>query len=184
MLKQRKVDAQKERLELGDLVTITMGDQQTLRSYVEFDEPVNGVRSFYLLGNFKVMLVDNDSNDNELDVYLPVGSITNATGARVLLEGKTAFWSAHLPAVTEAMGIIYYRVLEVSSALEPYIVLYRGPEILIFIKTHGIPKNYIKTQTLPRRTEPDNISITRHAVTVEPLKTSAPVKTRELVDLK
>ncbi|MFM7087956.1 MAG: hypothetical protein ACKOW9_00255 [Candidatus Paceibacterota bacterium] len=170
--------------QLGDIFSVSPDNYQTLRAFVEFSEPVNGITKFYLLGNFKLILAENHHSKDQYDVYLPVGTLHNAVGSRVLLEGKTSFWSAHLPAVQEAMGEIYYRLLDVSGTLDPFIVIYRGPEVIIFIKTHGVPKNLVYTQTMPRRVHPDLISVTRHAVTVEPINTPAPIPSKEKVGVK
>jgi hypothetical protein len=107
-------------------------------------------------------------------VYLPVGSLSAAKGARLLIEGVASYWAPHLPSLTGAMGELPFRLIEVPGHTEPWIIVYRGPEVLVYLRSYELDDHGLQVLTMPRRVGDDLIEIRRHAATVQPLPNQIP----------
>lgn len=146
----------------------------TVRAVAEFPSPAAEITGFALLGECELLLAVPSSSAHAHHVYLPVGSLSAAKGARLLIEGVAAYWAPHLPSLTGAMGELPFRLIEVPGHTEPWVIVYRGPEVLVFMRSYELDDHGLRVLTMPRRTSEDVIEIRRHAATVQPLPTQIP----------
>lgn len=91
--------------------------------------------TFVVLGEFDALLSATPVPNGPVLVYVPVTYLPEAASrARVEIEGVASYWAPHLPAVSGAMGEILYRVITVPGAIDPLVLTYRGPELVVFIR--------------------------------------------------
>lgn len=161
-------------LELGDIVTMPPARSLTVRAVAAFAAPTASLDGFALLGECELLVASPVGVSHEHQVFLPVGTLAAAKGARLLLEGVASYWAPHLPSLTGAMGELPFRLIEVPGYTEPWILVYRGPEVLVFMRSYEIDEHGLQVLTMPRRSGADLVEIRRHAATVQPLPNQVP----------
>ncbi len=165
-------------LALGDVVTMPDGRPLTVRSVVSLSVPVGSMAGFVLLGEMEMLLATPPSPSDPLGVYLPVERFpVPEEMARVAATGAARYWAPHLPAVAGAMGEIQFRVLEVRGSVDPIVVVYRGPDVVVFVKTGHMDARFLRVLRLQRPVGPE-AEVERHAATVAPAPHLVPVAER------
>ena len=169
-----KVDSPLAGLELGDVVTLPDGRSLSIRALAAFSEPQMTVGGFVILGECESMLTTPSRQGLPHLEYLPVGTLSAAKGARVMLEGVASYWAPHLPSYVDAMGELPFRLLEVPGHSDPWILVYRGPEVLVFMRSRESDLGQLGVLHMPRRVGADEVQIRRHAATIMPSYVPAP----------
>jgi hypothetical protein len=163
-------------LALGDIVSLPEGRDLTVRSRVTLTNPVGSMAGFVLLGEMELVLAIPSVYSAPVGVYLPVERFpVPSTHTRCASEGAARYWAPHLPAIGQAMGEIYYRVFEVRGSVDPVVVIYRGPEAVVFVRTGYTWDADLRITSLARDPRNEDIAVDRHAaeVTVTPARAPA-----------
>jgi hypothetical protein len=162
-------------LELGDIVTIPPTPSLTVRALAHFKREALSLSGFVILGECEMLIATPAREKHEHYIYLPIGTLSSAKGAALLTEGVASYWAPHLPSLTGAMGELPFRVIEVPGHTEPWVIVYRGPEVIVFMRTNELIEQSLSVLTMPRRSTADTIEIRRHAAIIQPLPASTPV---------
>ena len=163
---------------LGDVVTLPNGRSLTVRSMVTLATPVGSMSGFLLLGELEMLLSIPPSQNDPLGVYLPVERFpVDESQTRVAAEGAARYWAPHLPAIAGAMGEIRFRVLEVRGSVDPVVVVYRGPDVVVFVRTGHLD---VRSLGMLRMQRPSGVEqdVERHAATVAPAPHLVPATER------
>lgn len=165
-------------LALGDIITLPDGRDLTVRSLVSLTQPVGSMAGFVLLGELELLLSIPSLLGAPDGVYLPIERFPVPTSnTRCASEGAARYWAPHLPALGQAMGEIYYRVIEVRGSIDPVVVIYRGPEAVVFVRTGYTFDGELRITALRRDPSNENVDVDRHAadVVVAPAPAAADV---------
>lgn len=151
---------------LGDIVVLPDGRAMTARSKANLTHPVGSMASFVIAGEMEVLLsVPARAGDNIL-VYVPIDYVPeSAENARVAAVGAANYWAPHLPALRGAMGEITYRVLEVRGSVDPIVIVYRGNEVIVFIRATFALPGELQVMAM-RRSDANDVDVIRHAAVV------------------
>jgi hypothetical protein len=153
---------------LGDIVSLPDGRAYTARSRVSLPMPVGTMAGFIILGELDVLLSLPPTVRSPVNVYVPVPRLPEyAKGKRALTvyQGATRYWSPHLPAVGGAMGELLYRVLEVRAQLDPIVLVYRGEELIVFVKASYAWPQDLRVESMDRGVD-NEIAVARFAAVV------------------
>lgn len=165
-----------DHLALGDIVVLPDTRGLTVRARVDLPSPVGSMRSFLIAGELEVLLSLPPSDTAPVLVYAPIDYLPEAAAnARVVFEGVTNYWAPHLPAISGAMGELLYRVVEVRGAVDPIVIVYRGPEVIVFIRASYAADEDFKV-LFTRRDVDTEADVDRHTGVVTPLHITAPSK--------
>lgn len=152
-------------LALGDVLVLPDGRAMTVRSQVTLPFPAGSMAGFVIVGEMEALLSIPSTAAPAL-VYVPIDYLpTNAESARVVCEGATNYWAPHLPALQGAMGEVLYRVALLRGSVDPIVIVYRGPEVIVFIRASIAPMSEIEVLRM-QRGDTTNIAVTRHAAIV------------------
>jgi len=153
-------------LALGDVVRLPDGRAMTLRSQVTLPLPAGSMAAFLILGEMDALLSLPSVSNQPVLVYVPIDYLPEtAANSRTVYEGATNYWAPHLPALQGAMGEILYRVLLVRGSVDPIVIVYRGPEVIVFIR--AALTNYQELGILKmRREDTSHVEVSRHASVV------------------
>lgn len=161
---------------LGDVVGLPDGRALTVRSIALLQQAQASMAGFVILGECEQLVSAPSRAGIPHNIYLPVGSLSKVRGAQVVAEGACAYWAPHLPAHASAMGELLFRVIDVAGSVEPWVIVYRGPEVLVFMPTSPIDGGAFHVTRMPRAHGLDNFEVVRHAATVQPLPHAAPAQ--------
>jgi hypothetical protein len=165
-------------LALGDVITLPEGRSLTVRSVVQLVVPVGSMSGFVLLGELELLLSIPTSELDQLGVYLPVERFpVPAEHTRVAAEGAARYWAPHLPSIAGAMGEITYRVLDVRGSLDPVVVVYRGPDVVVFMRTGGLDTGALRLLRMQRAVGSEQ-DVDRFAAVVQTAPHLVPVTER------
>jgi hypothetical protein len=166
-------------LALGDIVTLADGRSLTVRAHVALTLPVGVMAGFILLGEMELLLSVPAIAGAPFAVYLPVERFPSSPQhARSAAEGATRYWSPHLPALGQAMGEVFYRVVEVRGTTDPVVIVYRGPEAIVFVRSGFTWGGELDIVAMPRDPANEDVDVVRHAadVSVIPAYVPAPAE--------
>jgi hypothetical protein len=165
-------------LALGDVLTLPDGRAHTVRSIVQLVVPVGSMSGFVLLGELEMLLSMPASIRDPLGVYLPVERFpVPEAHTRIAAEGAARYWAPHLPAIAGAMGEILYRVIEVRGSLDPIVVVYRGPDVVVFVRTGEMDVTTLRLLRMQRSMEPEQ-DVERFGAALQPAPHLVPVTER------
>lgn len=161
---------------LGDLVTLPDGKRMSVRSRVSLPVPEGTMAGFVILGELELLLSLPPNVRDDFGVYVPISHIPDyAADAKSVFEGVTAYWSPHLPALSAAMGELAWRVLKVRNRLDPIVLVYRGSEMVVFVKASSASPADLSVLFMPR-TADDGAQVVRQSALVgSPVPTPAAV---------
>jgi len=121
---------------LGDIVTLPDGRKLTARARVSLPSPCGSMTGFIIAGELDVLLSLPPSVYQPIGVYVHTPKLpVPESRCRTVWKGAARYWAPHAPAVGGAMGELLYRVLEVRGQVDPIVLIYRGAEMIIFIKS-------------------------------------------------
>jgi len=153
-------------LALGDVVVLPDGRAMTVRSQVTLPTPAGSMASFLIAGEMDVLLSLPAQSNQPVLVYVPIDYLPEAAAnARVVYEGATNYWAPHLPALQGAMGELLYRVVLVRGSVDPIVIVYRGPEIIVFIRA-SLASSLDFSVLKMRREDTSHVEVARHAAIV------------------
>lgn len=160
---------------LGDIVVLPDGRALTVRSRVTLPAPVGSMAGFVICGEMEILLSTPSSTGGPVNVYVPINYLPeSAARARTVCEGAANYWAPHLPAMSGAMGEILYRVVEVRGSIDPIVIVYRGQEVIVFIRATYARSSDLNVLSMSRDAGND-VDVTRHAGVVTPAAVPAQV---------
>lgn len=160
---------------LGDVLKLPDGRSLTVRAVAAFPSPVLTMGGFVILGECEVLVSAPSRRTVPHVVYLPLAELPAAARtAKVTVEGVLSYWAPHLPSMQGAMGELPFRVLEVSGSPDPWVVVYRGPELVVFVPGPQLNGSQLHVLRMPRRHGDDGFEVVRHVAIVEPVATPTP----------
>lgn len=155
-----------ELVELGDVIVLPDGRAMTARAKVSLPGPVGSMSGFIIGGELETLISIPSNIESPVLLYVPINYLPeSAAKARTVYEGAMRYWAPHLPALTGAMGELLYRVVAIRGSVDPIVIVYRGPEIIVFIRASHI--NVADLRILYMSREADNdVEMDRHAAVV------------------
>jgi hypothetical protein len=151
---------------LGDIVTLPDGRSLTARARVSLPNPCGTMSGFIVAGELDVLLSLPPSVHAPINVYVPTPQLpVPESRCRTVWKGATRYWAPHAPAVGGAMGELLYRVLEVRGQVDPIVLIYRGSEMIVFIKASFAYPQDLKVLTMDRGVD-NETPVTRYAAVV------------------
>jgi len=150
-------------IELGDVIVLPDGRAMTARAKVSLPSPVGSMSGFIIGGELKALLSLPTVNESPVLVYVPIDYLPEAAAkARTVYEGAMRYWAPHLPALSGAMGELLYRVVAIRGSVDPIVIVYRGPEIIVFIRATYAHAKDLRVMYM-RRDAQNEMAIDRHA---------------------
>jgi hypothetical protein len=167
------------RAELGDIITLPEGRQLTVRAIERALSVAVGSMYGFLLGGEvgpQATLISTPGNpDAPITLYCPVDDIpAYARAATMRCEGVVSYWAPHLPNLSGALGELGYRVFSVRGHIDPMVILWRGAERVVFIKSATTTAAELRFACMPRDAGATEVDQTRYAARVGQT-TSVPV---------
>lgn len=151
---------------LGDIITLPDGRSLTARSRVSLPSPCGTMSGFIVAGELDVLLSLPPSVHSPINVYVPTPRLpVPESRCRTIWKGATRYWAPHAPAVGGAMGELYYRVLEVRGQVDPIVLIYRGNEMIVFIKASFAYPQDLSVQLMDRGVD-NETAVQRYAAVV------------------
>ncbi len=155
-------------IELGDVVDVTGGGSHTVRAVVLLPGPAGSLIGFLILGEFESLLGLPLSVEEPVLVYQALDYIPEEVNTgRVAWEGAFNYWAAHLPAMQQAMGELKYRVILMRGKVDPAVIIYRGNEVIVFLRTGQREAREFSVLRMTRGIDA-SAPLTRHSSTVRP----------------
>lgn len=152
---------------LGDIIILPDGRGLTARSRVALPTPVHSMAGFIICGEMEVLLSTPSTSNGPVNVYVPIDYLpVEQAQCRVVAEGAARYWAPHLPALSGAMGEVFYRVLEVRGSVDPIVVVYRGQELIVFIRATFAWGDDIRVMYMDR-SDANDVDVVRHSAVVD-----------------
>lgn len=129
-----------QHLDLGDIVKLPDGRELTIRACERALNPSVGTMRGWLLageiGPQATLLSIPTAPHDPVVVYTPLADIPpHARAARCMAEGVVSYWAPHLPNISGAMGELAYKVCSLRAAPDPMVLVWRGRELVVFVKS-------------------------------------------------
>ena len=168
------IEAPFAELALGDVITVSSGRTYSVRDVASWGAAVADLIGFVLLGELDVLLGVPDS-ERPVDVFLPVDRFPASAGApKSAAEGAVRYWAPHLPAQSDAMGELLWRLVVVPGRLDPVFIVYRGEEAVVFVRSFDTPPSTLKTQRMGRGS--DDTVVPRFSGSLTPVPAYVPAE--------
>jgi hypothetical protein len=160
---------------LGDIVVLPDGRGLTARCRVNLPGTVGSMAGFIICGEMEALLSLPPTSSGPVNIYVPVAHFPGSPDqARTVYEGAASYWAPHLPSITGAMAEVLYRVVEIRGSVDPVVAVYRGAEVIFFIRATFASSGEIKVMHMPRSNAND-YDVVRHAGVVDaPVPASEP----------
>lgn len=160
---------------LGDLVTLPDGRSLSVRCRVSLPVPEGQMAGFVILGELELLLSLPRSASAPFSVYVPITYLPDyAEGARSVFEGVASYWSPHLPAMSSAMGELAWRVLRVRNRPDPLVLVYRGSEMVVFVKASEAAGSDLSVLAMSRDGSSDGHVVRQQALVTSPYPAAVP----------
>jgi hypothetical protein len=138
-----------ESLHLGDMVHLPGEGPLAVRMLAAYDEDQKQQRLFCVLGDGERILFGAGRGD--VIAYVPIDQLPpRLASGKVIAEGRAGYLAAHVPNSSDALDVMPWRVLRLSGHLHPILMLYRGPQLLVFLPVGAVDIAELKTVHLPR----------------------------------
>lgn len=157
--------------ELGDIVTLPDGRQLTIRAVERrLAVTAGNMTGFLLAGEIgpQATLLSIPANpDSAVLLYTPIDYIpAHARDARLVCQGVISYWAPHLPGTSGAQGELGYKVCAVRGQIDPMVLIWRGAERIVFVKTAVATPADLRFLALPRNPNATEKDATRYAARV------------------
>lgn len=151
---------------LGDLLELPDGRHLSIRSKTVLPTPVDTLAGFVIAGELEVLLGTPDVHVAPIAVYVKhkLADPRLAKGVE-LVRGVSSYWAPHLPGIKDAMAELTWRIIRMPGSPWPAIVVYRGEEAILFLRTHDLPAADISVRRLARNAH-DTARVDRYATTI------------------
>lgn len=158
---------------LGDVIVLPDGRAMTARAKVSLPEPVGSMSGFVIGGELEALLSLPSRVESPVLVYVPIDYLPEAANkARTVYEGAMRYWAPHLPALTGAMGELLFRVVALRGSVDPIVIVYRGPEVVVFIRASQAGVDDLQVLRMARGIDND-VAMDRHAAYATPIEREA-----------
>lgn len=138
---------------LGDLIELPDGRHLAVRSKTVLPVPVDTLAGFVIAGELEVLLGTPDVHTAPIAVYVKHKYADPRLSRGVeLARGVSSYWAPHLPGIKAAMAEITWRIIRMPGSPWPAVVVYRGEEAVLFLRTHDIPAADLLVRHLTRKT--------------------------------
>lgn len=170
---------------LGDLVALPDGRRLSVRARVSLSIPEGPMAGFVICGELEVLLSMPSQQHAPFGVYIPIPYLPeSAADAKVVSEGVTSYWAPHLPSAAGAMGELAWRVLRPRNALDPIVAVYRGNELVVFVKASQASGDDLSVRYMPRSGGQDAPAVRHSALIGTPTPAPALQPQRSLADTR
>lgn len=158
-------------VQLGDVITLGAGPSMAVRAVERrLAAAVGTMTGFVLAGEVgpQSALLSVPANPHEpVGVYTPLDHIpAHARSAVPVCEGVVSYWAPHLPNLSGAQGELGYKVAKVRGSVDPMVLLWRGAERVVFLRTSSFPIGDLLFTCLPRDASATEVDQVRYAATV------------------
>ena len=158
-------------VQLGDVITLGGSQALSVRAVERaLAAPVGTMSGFILAGEVgpQAALLGIPLNPTEpVGVYTPLDHIPpHARGAVAMCQGVISYWAPHLPGLSGAQGELGYKVARVRGSVDPLVLVWRGAERVVFIRTTTFPVEQLVVESLPRDARNTEVDQVRYAATV------------------
>lgn len=159
------------RLELGDLIALPDGRELTVRAVERRLHTQVGPMAGWLLGGEvgpgAVLVSLPGQPGQEVDLYSPLVDVpATARNARTVVEGAVSYYAPHLPTVSGAMGELGYKVCAMRGSGEPMVLVWRGGEMVVFVRTGSVNPQALRFALLARDPSVTEQDVTRYSARV------------------
>jgi hypothetical protein len=155
--------------QLGDIIQVSEGKTLSIRAIGTLPEPALTMAGFVILGEFDYLISAPSREMLPHVFYKPLHALPPEAGAaRVLFEGVCRYWAPHLPGITNAMSELPFRVIEIPGNINPWVIVYRGPELIVFINVGEISPNNFQIKKMQHNPDKINGKVARHTSIVNP----------------
>lgn len=161
-------------LALGDIVLLPDGRSMTVRVRVSLPVVVGTMAGFAITGELECLLSAPTNADSPINLYVPLDRLPFTDSMlRTVVRGAANYWAPHLPALSAAMGEVLYRVVEIRGSSDPAVIVYRGDEMIVFVKAGFVWPDSLRV-TYMRRPTSQGEAVTRYAAVVAPSAARVP----------
>ena len=142
-------------LALGDAATLPDGRTLTIRAVERaLPRPVGSMAGWLLAGEIgpsATLISTPSSPDGAVVLYTPMDSVpAYARTATTVCEGVVSYWAPHLPNLSGAMGELGYKVCALRGKIDPMVLIWRGRELVVFVKSATTTPDALKFAFLNR----------------------------------
>ena len=172
-------------LALGDILEMPDGRRMSVRAYErQLAVTVGGIGGFVLAGEIgpECTLLGLPGDPGvAVSLYAPMENVPSwARDASERVEGVVSYWASHLPGLAGAMGELGYKVFSVRGQIEPMIILWRGKEMVVFVKGGSASANAFSVARLERSADV-NVEVTRYSAQLVGVEQTADSPYQKLV---
>lgn len=158
-------------LQLGDIVSLQSGIALSVRAVErQLAENVGTMAGFVLLGELGpdcVLLAIPSGKQDSVDIYSPLDHVpAHAKAAQVACQGVISYWAPHLPNLSGALGELGYKVASLRGSVDPMVLIWRGKERVVFVRTSTLAYELLNVTELPRNLTQTEVDQVRYAATV------------------
>lgn len=155
--------------QLGDIIQVSEGKTLSIRAIGTLPAPALTMGGFVILGEFEYLISAPSREMLPHVFYKPLHALPpEAAVARVLFEGVCRYWAPHLPGVTNAMSELPFRVIEIPGNINPWVIVYRGPELIVFVNVGEISPSNFQIKKMQHNPNQVDREVTRHTSIVNP----------------
>lgn len=116
-------------------------------------------------------------------VYVPLPRVPDwARDAVEVAAGVVSYWAPHSVGLSGAMGELGYKVATVRGQVEPMVLLWRGEEMVVFIKSMDAPAPTFALEALRRDAAATEKDVPLHTSRVTTPDRVAPLSQPEYVE--
>lgn len=125
---------------LGDVIALPDSRKGVVRCVVRrLGVTVGPMSGFVLVGEISpqaaLLSIPGSPTDNVV-VYAAQSSVPpHAKNASVVTEGVATYFPPHTVGVSGAMAEVAYKVAKVPGQIEPMVLMWRGPELVVFTRS-------------------------------------------------
>ena len=169
---------------LGDVIALPDGRKGVVRSAVRrLGVSVPPMAGFVLVGEISpsaALLSIPSSEMENVIVYAAQSSVPpHARNASVVTEGVASYFPPHVVGFSGAMSEIAYKVAKVPGQLEPLVLMWRGPELIVFVKSFEASPDRFIVKQLAKNSQATEHSVDRVTSTI-----TAPVGAPSVVPVR
>lgn len=160
-------------VQLGDIITFPGGQAYSVRAVERALAQVVGTMAGFILvgevGPRAALLSLSGDAAAPVTVYSPLDHIpAHARSATIVCQGVVSYWAPHLPNLSGAQGELGYKVAKLRGSVDPMVLLWRGEERVVFLRSGTQAPESLRVEALPRDAAATEVDQLRYAATVSP----------------